>query len=83
MQIVLEKIIKNSSKYNKLIPKSQQRFTSKKHKAFTKEINKIALSANSDKRIQSIDSIDAYAYGTSKDLIYKKEEIKCNNIIKQ
>ena len=35
------------------------------------------------KKIQSIDSIESYAYGTSKDLVSKKEEIKCNNIIKQ
>ena len=85
MQLVLEKIIKNWSKYNKLILKSQQRFTSKKYKAFTKEVSKIALSANDDKRIQSIDSIDidAYAYGTSKNLVYKKEEIKYDNKIKQ
>ena len=33
--------------------------------------------------MQSIDSIETYAYGTNKDLICKKEEIKCNNIIKQ
>ena len=33
--------------------------------------------------MQSIDSIEIYAYGTSKDLVSKKEEIKCNNIIKQ
>ena len=41
------------------------------------------MSANDDKRIQSIDSIEIYAYGRSKYLICKKEEIKCNNIIKQ
>ena len=35
--------------------KSQQRFKSKKHNVFTEEINKIA---SSDKRIQSIDSIE-------------------------
>ena len=34
-----------------------------------------------EKRMQSIDSIETYAYGTSKDLISEKEEIKCNNII--
>ena len=28
----------------------------------------------------SIDTIEAYAYGRSKDLIYKKEKIKCNNV---
>ena len=33
--------------------------------------------------MQSIDSIETYEYGTSKDLISEKEEIKCNNIIKQ
>ena len=33
--------------------------------------------------MQPIDSIETYAYGTSKDLASKKEEIKCNNIIKQ
>ena len=32
--------------------------------------------------MQSIDSIDTYAYGTSKDLVSEKEEIKCNNVIK-
>ena len=33
--------------------------------------------------MQSIDSIETYAYGTSKDLVSEKEEIKCNCIIKQ
>ena len=33
--------------------------------------------------MQSIDLIETYAYGTSKDLVNEKEEIKCNNIIKR
>ena len=33
--------------------------------------------------MQSIDLIETYAYGTSKDLVIEKEEITCNNIIKQ
>ena len=33
--------------------------------------------------MQSIDLIETYAYQTSKDLIYKKEKIKRDNIIKQ
>ena len=33
--------------------------------------------------MESIDSIETYAYGTSKDLISEKGDIKCNNIIKQ
>ena len=40
---------------------TQQRFKSEKHNIFTEEINKIALSSNNDKRIQSIDSIETYA----------------------
>ena len=37
----------------------------------------------SERHNRSIDSIETYAYGTSKDLICKKEKIKRNNIIKQ
>ena len=33
--------------------------------------------------MQSINLIETYAYGTSKDLVSEKEEIKYNNIIKQ
>ena len=33
--------------------------------------------------MQSIDSIEIYKYGTSKDLVSEEEVIKCNNIIKQ
>ena len=38
---------------------------------------------NNNKIIQSIDSIETYAYVTSKDLLCKKDETKSNNIIKQ
>ena len=33
--------------------------------------------------MQSTDSRGAYAYGTSKDLVNEKEEIRCNDIIEQ
>ena len=49
----------------------------------TEEVNKIALSANNDKRIQSIDSVETYAFGTSKDLLCKREKTKYNNTIKK
>ena len=82
MQIVL-KILKRIHRHNKLILKIPQRFESERYNVFAKEMNKIALSSNDDKRMQSIDLIETYAHRISKDLVCKKEEIKCNNVIKQ
>ena len=67
---------------NKLTQKIQQRFKSERY-VFTKEISKIPLSSNDDKRKKSIDSNEKYAYGTSKDTICVKEKIKRYNIIKR
>ena len=33
--------------------------------------------------MQLTGSIETHVYGTSKDLVSEKEEIKCNNVIKQ
>ena len=66
-----------------MILKFQQIFRSEKYNVFAEKGNKIVLSANDDKRVQSINSIGTYAYGPSKDLVCKKEEIKWNNIRKQ
>ena len=38
-------------KINRLILKSQQSFRSEKHDIFTEQVNKIALSSNSDQRL--------------------------------
>ena len=53
-----------------------------KIKVFAEEGNKIALTSNDDKKMQSIDLIETYVYGTSEDLVSDKKEIKCNNTIK-
>ena len=47
-------------KSNKLISKLQQRIVirSENRNVFTEEVNKITLSDNNDKRIQSMDSIE-------------------------
>ena len=50
---------------DKVLIKSQQRFRSNHHKVFTEEVNKIALSSNDDKRIQTYDKITTYPYGTN------------------
>ena len=60
-----------------------QRFNWERHIAFTEKTNAIALTSNLVKRTRSIDSTETYAYEMSKDLVSEKEEIKCNNIIKQ
>ena len=56
--------------------KTQQRFKSERHNVFTKEINNIALDSNYDNRMESIDSIETYAYRMSKDLVSEKEIVK-------
>ena len=68
-------------KNNKSILKIQQRIKSERHNVFTEEVNKIASSSNDDKRMQSINLIETYEYGTGEDLVSDKEEIKRNNII--
>ena len=70
-------------KNNNLIFKTQNRFKSEKYNVFIEETNKIDLSSDDDKRMQSVDSLDAYVYGISNNLICKKETSKCNSIIKQ
>ena len=55
----------------------------KRHNVFAKKINKMALSSDDDKIMQSIYFIETYAYGTGKGLVSEKEEIKCKKLIKQ
>ena len=42
----------------------QQRFKSDCHRVCIEEVNKIALSSNDDKRLQTFDRITTYPYGT-------------------
>ena len=56
---------KNSLLNNEVILKSQQRFKSEVHNLYTEEINKIALSCNDDKRLQTFDRITSYPYGST------------------
>ena len=56
---------KDSLFNDEIILKSQQRFKSDYHEVYTEEINKIALSSNDDKRLQTFDKITTYPYGTN------------------
>ena len=49
---------------SKAIIKSQQRFKSDHHNVHTKDVNKIVLSSNDDKRLQTFDGITTYPYGS-------------------
>ena len=54
---------KDCQSNNKIILKSQQGFKSDYHNVYAEQINKIALSSNGDKRLQTYDKI-TYPYGT-------------------
>ena len=49
---------------NKIILKSQQRFKSNHHEVYTEEFNKITLSSNDDKRLETFDKAAIYPHGT-------------------
>ena len=50
---------------NKIILKSQQKFKIDFHNVYTRQINKITLSSNDDKRLQTFDKITTYPYKTN------------------
>ena len=56
-----------------IILKSQQRFKSERHDVHTEEMNKIALSSNDDKGLQTFDRITSYPYGASAGKVCKTE----------
>ena len=75
-------VIKRMLKFNdykdcllndEIILKSQQRFKSEAHDIYTEEVNKITLSSNDDKRLQTYDRITSYLYETSAGKICKTE----------
>ena len=65
---------------NKIVLKSQKRLKSERHDVYTKEINKVALSINDDKIIQTYDRIKSYPYGTSAGKACKTERLNKLNI---
>ena len=57
--------IKSCLLNNKVILKSQKRFKSEAHNVYTEKNNKIALSSNDDKILQSFDRITSHPCGSS------------------
>ena len=63
---------------NEIMLKSQQRFKSDAHCVYTKDVNKIALSSNNDKRLHTFDIIRTYPYRTNVFKVCKSEMLsKC------
>ena len=58
---------------DKIILKSQRRFKSDHHDLYTEEINKIALSSNDDRRLQTLDRVTTYPHGTNAFKVYESE----------
>ena len=56
-----------------IILESQKIFKSDYHNVYTEQINKIALSSNDDKRLQTFDKITMYPYGTNAFAVCKSE----------
>ena len=63
---------------DEVIIKSQQRFRSDHHKVYTEEVNKIALSSNDDKRVQTFDKVTIYPYVTNAFMVCENEMLSKN-----
>ena len=66
---------------NKVLYRSQQRFRSDHHKVYTEEVNKIALTSNDDKSIQTFDKVTTYPYGTNAFMVCKNEMLLKNKFV--
>ena len=65
---------------NKTIIKSQTRFRSDHCNVYMEEINKIALSSNDDKRLQTFDGITTYPISTNAFKVCESEmQVKLND----
>ena len=76
---IKSKDYKDSVFENKTILRSQLRFKSDLHIVYTEEINKIAISSNDDKRLQTFDKVTTYPYGTNAFKVWESEMIALKN----
>ena len=63
---------------DEVIKKSQQRLRSNHHRFYTEEVNKIALSSNDDKRLQTFDKVTTFRYGTNVFKVCESEMLSKN-----
>ena len=65
---------------DEVIIRSQQRFRSDHHRVCTEEVNKIALSSNDDKRIQTFDKVTTFPYGTNVSKVCENDMLLKNKL---
>ena len=65
---------------NKTVYRSQERFRSYYHVMYTEEVNKIALSSNDDKRLQTSDRNPTYPCGTNAFKVCEREMLKVKDL---
>ena len=70
---------KNSLFNDEVIKRSQQRFRNDHHKVYTEQVNKIELSSNDDKRIQTYHKVTTCSYGTNVFKVCESEMLLKNN----
>ena len=61
---------------NKTILRSQLRFKNNHHNVYTEKVNKIALSSNDNKRLQTFDRVTTYPYGTNAFKVCESEMLR-------
>ena len=65
---------------NKTVYRSQERFRSYYHVMYTEEVNKIWLSSDDDKRLQTSGRITRYPYGTNAFKVCESEMLKVKDL---
>ena len=71
---------KDSLFNDEVIIRSQQRFRSDHHRVYTEEVNKIALSSNDDKRLQTFDKVTTFPYRTNAFKVCESEMLSKNKL---
>ena len=71
---------KDSLFSNKTISKSQQRFKSDHHKVNAEKVNKIAISSDDDKRLQTFTRVTTYSYETNVFKVCESERLAVKDL---
>ena len=64
----------------RILIKPQQKFRSHHHTVFTEEVNKIAVSSNDDKRIQTFDKVTTFPYEANAFKLCESEMLSKNKL---